>query len=78
MQIETKYKIGEDVYIVFKEDCDDYVQIYKGSISEIIIKKNEQLYFAINLCEEFSEEDIVPIERKDLLEKRIDELLNNE
>ncbi len=78
MQIETKYKIGEDVYIVFKEDCDDCVQIYKDSISEIIIKKNEQLYFAINLCEEISEEDIVPIERKDLLEKRIDELLNNE
>ncbi len=78
MKIETKYSIGEKVYIVFKEDTDSFVKIFKDNIQEIVVQKNKILYYAESFCEEFEEDEIVPYSRKDLLVTKINELLESD
>lgn len=75
MQIDIKYKFGDEVYVVFKED-DGIVKVFKDKVAEISMSAEFGLeYYVDKLYEEFKEEDLVPANRKDLLAVRIDELL---
>ena len=77
MNINLKYKLGDEVYVVYKED--DRVQIFKDKIVELAMSTDYGLqYYGNNSCEGFKEEELVPIDRKDLLVERIDKLLGEE
>lgn len=77
MNINLKYKFGDEVYVVYKED--DMVRIFKDKVVEFAMSSVHGLhYYVDSLCEEFKEEELVPIDRKDLLAERIDKLLEEE
>lgn len=76
MNIKTKFKIGEEVYIIFKEK-DGFIQLFKDKVDEIIINNKDILYYGNILCEEFKEEQLISINDKELLIKKIDELIKN-
>lgn len=80
MKIETKYNIGEKIYIVFidEEKEETSVRIYKDTIEEIIIQKNKVKYYAEKFYDEINEKEIVPYTRKDLLVSKINELLESD
>lgn len=77
MNIKTKFKIGEEVYIIFKEKNDQILQLFKDKVTEIVINEDDILYYGDVLCEEFKEDDLVSINDKELLIKKIDELIKN-
>lgn len=74
MTINTKYYIGDKVYVVFKETTRSEIEVCVGTIKEILIKENTIKYYVDTLYEEFEEEELVPINDKEGLAKRIDEL----
>lgn len=74
MMINTKYGIGDMVYVVFKETDKSNIEVCVGMVQEIVIKENTIGYYVDTLYEEFKEEELVPINDKEGLAKRIDEL----
>lgn len=77
MNITTKFKIGEEVYIIFKEENNEILQLFKDKVTEIVINEDDILYYGNVLCEEFKEEQLISINDKELLIKKIDELIKN-
>lgn len=78
MKLELKYKFGDEVYVVFKEH-DGIVRIFKDVVKEFSMSEKYGLgYYVDKLCEEFKEEELIPVDRKDLLVARIDKLLEEE
>lgn len=77
MNIKTKFKIGEEVYIIFKEENNQILRLFKDKVTEIAINEEDILYYGDVLCEEFKEEHLVSINDKELLIKKIDELIKN-
>ena len=74
MRIDTKYAIEDKVYVVFKETDKSETEVCVGTVQEILIKKNTIGYYVDTLYEEFKEEELVAINDKLGLSKRIDEL----
>lgn len=75
MKIETKYNFGDEVYIVYKEQGEIHIQ--RDVIDEVSISKELGLhYYPKNICAEFREEELIEVDRKDLLVERIDKLLD--
>lgn len=77
MNIKTKFKIGEGVYIIFKEKNNQILRLFKDEVTEIVINEDDILYYGDVLCEEFKEEQLISINDKELLIKKIDELIKN-
>lgn len=77
MNIKTKFKIGEEVYIIFKEENNQILQLFKDKVTEIVINEEDILYYGDVLCEEFKEEQLISINDKEILIKKIDELIKN-
>ena len=77
MNITTKFKIGEEVYIIFKEKNNQILRLFKDEVTEIVINEDDILYYGDVLCEEFKEEQLISINDKELLIKKIDELIKN-
>ena len=78
MKLDIKYKLGEEVYAVSKED-DGLVSVLKSEIEEFSMSKIHGLHYYIkDIVAEFKEEELIPVERKDLLVERIDKLLEEE
>ena len=77
MNIKTKFKIGEEVYIIFKEKNNQILRLFKDEVTEIVINEDDILYYGDVLCEEFKEEQLISINDKELLIKKIDELIKN-
>ena len=75
MKIETKFYIGQRVYIIFKEENDPYVKIFDDVITQIVIEKDKILYYGYKICEEFEEEDIVDIDHVGEVLQKIEKLL---
>lgn len=69
-----KYKLGDQVYCVFKDG--EFVQVIQGQIEEIAVSKNGICYYISELCEEFEEKELVLVKDKQKLAQKIDELLN--
>lgn len=77
MELELKYSIGDEVYVVFKENYK--VNVLKGKIEEFCYSGKYGLdYYIDGVCEEFKEDDIIPVNDKDGLVKKIDELMKND
>ena len=76
MDIKTKFKIGEEVYIIFKEEHDGLVRLFKDKVTEIVISNEPPLYYGEIMCEEFREEELVSIHNNEELIKRIEKLTN--
>ena len=77
MNINTKFKLGQEVYIIFKEDNEPYLKIMDDVIKEIIISDKGTAYYCDKLCEEFFDYEMVS--KKDIngLIPKIKELLKN-
>ena len=59
MNIKTKFKIGQEVYVIFKEDNEPYVKIFDDIITEITISKDGIVYYLTKIIEEFKEDELV-------------------
>lgn len=82
MKIETKYAIGEEVYVIFKED-NGSIKLFKDTITEITLSSYEKTgylyaYYVGNMCEEFIESEIIRFDDKEGLIKTIDQLCDND
>lgn len=79
MKLELKYKLGEEVYVVFKED-DGMVRVFKDRIVEFAMSEKYGLHYFVEntVAEDFNEEELIPINREDLLIERINKLLEEE
>lgn len=76
MKLDLKYKFGDEVYVVFKEEKDGMVRIFKDKVTEISMSEKYGLHYYVDkMCEEFKEEELVPVNKPTKLLVRIDELL---
>ena len=75
MTINTKYSIGQEVYFLIKEENNNYIELHKDTILEIVITENKCLYIMDVYCDEVQEDEIVPIADERLLINKISELL---
>ena len=60
MNITTKFGIGDEVYVLFREDGEPWVKVFADVIDEIVIKKNETIYYVNSFCEEFHTHELLP------------------
>ena len=86
MKIETKYNIGDKVWIVYEgnfyisttgkmqNSCE--VRIYTDTITEITFYENGLVYNFENCPEELKEDEIILYDEKDKLLQKIEELMN--
>lgn len=75
MNIKTKFKLNQKVYIIFKEDNEPYVKILDDVIKQIVLDEDGIVYFCGKLCEEFREEEMVDAKDINALIPKIKELL---
>lgn len=77
MVISTKYAIGEEVYVIYKENNE--VHVFKDKISEIVISKEKQIYYLEkHNCDEWQENELVKTYSTTNLINRIEELTREE
>lgn len=86
MKIETKYNIGDKVWIVYeaniyKSDTGEYeptgeVSIYTDTIMEVTFYENGLVYNFENYPDELKEDEIILYDEKDKLLQKIEELMN--
>lgn len=60
MKIETKYGLGEIVYVVYRNH--NGIEVELDTITEICISKNKTIYFTENSGDDISESQIYPLE----------------
>ena len=74
MKIETKYEIGQRIWIVYKRDGE--VSVYDDYITSVV-KDNERLYYTADIgYQEYKEDEIILYEDTNKLVEKIKELLN--
>ena len=77
MIINTRFSIGEEVYAIYKEG--DEVKVIKDKISEIVVTKEEQVYYLEkHNCEEWQENELVKTYMTSDLVSKIEELFKEE
>lgn len=76
MNITTKYKIGQKVYVIFREPNELWVKIFDCTITEIAVDSDGYTYYVDKIFEEFAEEDLFAMSTssQDIVDK-IDSLL---
>ena len=75
MKLETKYEIGQKIWIVYSNRGE--VCIYDDKISEIARNKSHMYYITETACIELEEDEIIPYENTiQLLEKIIETMKN--
>ena len=75
MKIETKYEIGQKIWVLY--ELDGEVRIHDDEIKEIIINTAGKVLYFPNFCdEEIPEEDIILYEDNEKLVKEIKKLLS--
>lgn len=74
MKIETKYNIGDHVWVVGENRGEVY--LYDAYIVEISVNgENEITYYLKDICDDLSEDEIILYDETDLLIERIKKLL---
>lgn len=77
MNVKTKYKIGDEVYVIQKDGNE--VLIATDSIKEIVITKDglchKVNYYLEHIGDDYEEDELMPIEDKNTLIYRIDKSL---
>ena len=76
MKIETKYEIGDKIWIVYKEK--QSVGIYYDFIYEIAVNKDNNIIYYTKYTEELEENEIILYHEKDKLLQKIEDLLKSE
>ena len=76
MTINTKFGIGDEVYILYKENGE--VKIFKDEIKEILITKNQTLYYVSTSCDEYDGTQFIPMISRENVINKIDELLEED
>ena len=76
MTISTKFGIGEEVYIVYKENGE--VKIFKDEIKEILIRKNQILYYVSTSCDEYNSVQLIRKSLRENVMDKIDKLLEED
>lgn len=56
--MNTKYNIGQDVFVCYKDETLQTYNVYKTKIEEICLRKDGLFYFVDGIYEEFSEQEI--------------------
>lgn len=75
MNFYTKFRVGEEVYAIYKED-DGIIRLWKDKIISITIRENNVVdYILEELCDTFSGHELVKIEDEKGLIKKINELI---
>ena len=78
MKIETKYNIGDKVWIVYEARLSNglsgEVSVYDAEVESITVD-SEGLYYNTQYCDH-KEDEIVPYEDKEALVTKIQELMN--
>ena len=59
MNIETKYNIGQNVWVAKINNGGDVIEVYDTIISGIYVTKNKILYNAIDTDEDYTDEDLM-------------------
>lgn len=73
MTINTKFGVGDEVYIIYK--IDDEVRIFKDEIKEILIGEIKTIYYGSIVGFEIKEDELVLAEDRGKVIDKIDELL---
>ena len=78
MKIETKYNVGDKVWIVYEANTQyglaGEVNVYDAEIERITVD-SDGLYYNTQYCDK-KEDEIVPYEDKEALVAKIQELMN--
>lgn len=77
MNINFKFKFNDEVYVILKTK-EDEVLIYKDIITDVSATETEKEYFTEKCGDCIKEEELVLVENKEELIKKIDQLLNSE
>lgn len=56
--MNTKYNIGQDVFVCYKDEKLQTYNVYKTKIKEICLRENGLFYFVDGVWEEFSEQEV--------------------
>lgn len=56
--MHTKYNIGQDVFVCYKDEKLQTYNVYKTKIKEICLRENGLFYFVDGVWEEFSEQEV--------------------
>lgn len=76
MKIESKFGLHEKVYAVYKEVNDIFAHVFEDEIISITVIEDGTIdYLLDKMCETFKDYELVRIDDKDGLIKRIDEVL---
>lgn len=73
MKIESKFEIGQAVWVVYENNRE--VSIYDDKIDEICVDKDGIYYMLKEACIDGREEEIVEYEDKERLINKIEELM---
>lgn len=76
MTINTKFGIGDEVYIIYKENGE--VKIFKDEIMEILITDTQTLYYVSTSANEYNEKQFIPSDLRENVIDKIDELLKED
>ena len=76
MTINTKFGIGDEVYIIYKENGE--VKIFKDEIMEILITDTQTLYYVSTSSNEYNEKQFIPSDLRENVIDKIDELLKED
>ena len=76
MTINTKFGIGDEVYILYKENGE--VIIFKDEILEILITDTQTLYYVSTSADEYDEKQFIPTNLREIVIDKIDELLKED
>lgn len=75
MVIQTKYEIGQRVWIVYENRSE--VCVYDDYIDEVCVNENGVYYILKEACIDQTEKDIVLYEDTDKLAEKIKETMDN-
>ncbi len=76
MTINTKFGIGDEVYILYKENGE--VKIFKDKIMEILITGTRTLYYVSTSADEYNEKQFIPAILRENVIDEIDKLLKED
>lgn len=77
MIINTKFAIGDEVYVICKE-YDDEVSIFIDVIEDIVVGQSQISYYLCGRCDKVQEDELISIEDRGKVIDKIDELLKEE
>ena len=74
MVIKTKYKIGQRMWLVSKNEPHKEVEVYSDLIDQVIIYNDGEIYYFLKeLCDDVREDKLIPY---DDTERLLQEIIN--